>query len=255
MTHATTRTFSPRQLRARPDLVDGLHAAHCAIFAGVDRAAFEQHVLDSPAERTRIQLVFGSNDRVVGYTAVHFFRGRRLGDDNATVMRCETGLLPEYRRRGLGAPFLIREVLAERLRAPLTRLLGFASLVHPSSFVALHRYVDGVWPQPGTVTPQTERELMGSLADEFGLKVRCESAPMIRKVGWITLEKAYQKTHWQRSAHPAARLFLSMNPGYSQGDGLLTLVPVNLATITQAAARWVARKLTPKPIARPALSS
>jgi hypothetical protein len=72
---------------------------------------------------------------------------------------------------------------------------------------------------------------MVHLAQQFGLKQAEERNPLIRKVGWITKTTDREKDYWQSSINPHIRFYIDTNPKFSEGNGLLTLIPV---TITNA---------------------
>ncbi len=64
----------------------------------------------------------------------------------ACVIRAESGILPEYRGSNQSIPFLTRQVLRYKLLNPGKRLLFLDTLIHPSSYALVTKYVDDVWP-------------------------------------------------------------------------------------------------------------
>lgn len=57
-------------------------------------------------------------------------------------------------------------------------------------------------------------------------------------MGWITRDSEVERDYWRRCRRPTARFFVEQNPGYTNGHGLLTLVPLDHATIGRSLARW-----------------
>src|SRR5262245_53023220 len=82
------KTLSSAELDA---LVGSLYAVHCEIFDGVSRQEFSHYVVNSPADKTRIQLSYGEAGDLAGYIAVHAFR-RTIQGEPCTVLRAEAGL-------------------------------------------------------------------------------------------------------------------------------------------------------------------
>ena len=72
---------------------------------------------------------------------------------------------------------------------------------------------------------------MEELAAEFGLEKVDEARPLVRKVGWKTRETEAEREYWQTCDKPTARFFIEANPGYVEGDGLVTVVPVTASNM------------------------
>ena len=99
------KTLEPK---AKRELIAELYATHCQIFEGVSETDFAAYVVDSPAERTRIE-IYRDAGRIVGYFAVHTFV-RRVAGHQWVVLRAESGKLPSYRRGAKGA-LMVTEAL------------------------------------------------------------------------------------------------------------------------------------------------
>jgi hypothetical protein len=230
----------------RHQLALTLFKAHTQIFDGPDAAEFERYVLNSSAERTRIEIYFDELGEAVGYFALHSFH-RTLEDRNVLVHRAETGLLPAYRGRAVCARFfateLAKQLAKTLLTAPRTEHFFMGCLVHPSSYCGLSRHVDVVWPNPDRATPEPIAAFMIALGDDFNLPKTSSDDPCIRKVGWITRDTGTDRRSWSASTDPRVRMFLSANPTYRQGTGLLTIIPLNVTSLLKAFSRNVALKL------------
>jgi len=50
-------------------------------------------------------------------------------------------------------------------------------------------------------------------------------------VGWITRDRVDETAYWHASDKPDVQLFLRLNPGYRQGQGLVILVPLTLGNM------------------------
>lgn len=206
-------------------LVSALYSVHSEIFDGVSREQFAQYVVDSPAERTRIQLSYGENGELAGYLAMHAFRPTLRGEA-CTVLRAEAGLRRAYRGNASTAGFAISNLLAAQwdYSGPLFYL---GCLVHPSSYTIFANNAPAVWPAPGVEIPEDLFDLMMRLGEEFHLEMVDPARPLVRKVGWITRDTDAERRYWQTCNLPGARFYLEQNPGYTQGHGLLTLLPLD----------------------------
>lgn len=232
------KKLSPEQ---RSVLVDDLYAVHCEIFDGVEKDAFAKYVVHSKAELTWILLYRGEGGKVVGYLAIHVFE-RRLRGELTAVFRAEAGTLRAYRGRNASVNFGIRKIIEYLVAHPGRPVYYLGSLVHPSSYSLFTKYGNAVWPSAGAETPPDILAFMCDMADEFGIPVVDPAHPLVRQVGWITRETDVERRYWRHCERPAARFFITQNPGYVDGHGLVTLVPLRLPEMLRAAANIVGSK-------------
>lgn len=236
-------TVVPRALDpiAKRQLEDDLYDLHSRIFRGVDQPSFVAYVIDSKAEHTWIQLYRDEQGALGGYTAVHIYE-RRVGGKMTAILRSETGTLREHRGADLVVNCYARHVLRYRAAHPLRPLYLLGSLVHPSSYGLIARHVEEVWPREGIETPAEILELMSSLGDAFGLDRVDAANALVRKVGWQTIDSRDDRAYWERCERPGVQFFLRENPGYEDGHGLLTLVPLTLGAVTRGLAQLARQK-------------
>jgi len=243
MTQAVqSTTVNPNALSepARGALVDELYAAHTEIFGGVSKAEFAKYVVDSPADRTRIQ-VYRDAGRVVGYFAVHTFV-EQIDGQRWVVVRAEAGKLPAYRRNVSGT-LMISEVLRACVRYPRARKAYLGCFVHPSAYVAMGHVAPQMYPHWERPTPTDTQRAMDRLADNFGLSQVEEADRGLRKVGWITRETDQDRDSWARRQDAMSEFFMARNPGYRRGDGLVVLVPLSATAFVEGTLRHLRRAL------------
>jgi hypothetical protein len=65
---------------------------------------------------------------------------------------------------------------------------------------------------------------------------------MIRDVGWVTREA---QPYWENTDDINVAFFRRRNPGFHNGQGLLTLVPMTPYNVLYAAVHWGLRKGRP----------
>ncbi|WP_437534905.1 hypothetical protein WME79_11880 [Sorangium sp. So ce726] len=226
---------------ARQHLADTLYDVHCQIFTGVEKRAFVRYVIESKAEHTWILLHKDAAGNIVGYIALHIFE-RVVDGELVAILRGEAGMLSAYRGGNVNAPFAIERVLRYMAAHPGRRMMLLSTLVHPSSYAQISRYADRVYPSPAAETPADIAGLMRDLAEEFHLDRVDEANPMIYKVGWRTIDSSRDRARWQASENPSVRYFVEANPGFAEGHGLLTVVPVTLGCVVRAGGRFAASK-------------
>jgi CRP-like cAMP-binding protein len=218
----------PRQLdaAARQAFIDALYRVHCEVFDGVSRDSFAKYVVESQAEQTWINVHRNQAGEIVGYFALHVFE-RELGGQPSAIFRAEAGTMRTYRGANTNTRFGIRLALPYLLRHPGRQVYYLGSLVHPSSYCLFARLFDVVWPSIRHPPPPAVLAFMDALANSFGLERVSSDNPLTRHVHWITRDSEVERRYWRMCNKPAARFFIEANPGYGEGDGLVTLVRVD----------------------------
>lgn len=237
-------TIEPSRLSPSARLLFGkrLYSIHTEIFAGVSEQNFFEHVIDPPAERTKVQVYHGKNGGLVGYCALHRFI-RSIRDRETIVLRVEAGLRPEYRGRGTAHWFGMIGALIEKLRHPLTPVYYLGTLVHPSSYRFFSKYFPRVYPHPAHGMPEKIEALTLELAASFPDPPVDPADPLVRRVGWITIEESPDQALSAQENPPDVQYFKARNPGYPEGHGLVVLVPVTFSNVTRAILRRIAEIL------------
>ena len=243
MSQPIAEIVDPHTLSAaeRERFTDELYAAHDRIFAGVSRGEFAAYVVDSPAEYTRIQ-VLRVDGQIVGYAAFHAFE-REVEGCPALVLRAEVGMLAEYRRRSRCASFLAVECLRALVRHPGRTAWGLSCATNPATYRTVARHADQVWPHWQAPTPAREQQLMDALAQDFKLRPVDPARPGVYHVGWQTRQSKGEARDWRDCPHPASQLYLQRTPGYTEGHGLLMLVPMSKMGMIRACGRIVANRI------------
>lgn len=225
--------------RAREAFVDSLYRVHSQIFDGVDRDTFVHYVVDSPAEQTQIQVHRDEAGDIIGYFAFHLFRRTVRGRPSA-ILRGETGMLREHRGGASNLRFGLAQGIKLFAQNPGVPMYYLGCLVHPTSYHYLCKYVSPVWPSVATPPDAELRALLCELGDSFGLE-RVGEDPLVREVGWRTRDTEAERAFWRRCDKPDVRFYVESNPGYGEGHGLLTMVPVS-STVLAAVVGRVARE-------------
>ena len=224
-------------------LRDLMWPVHSACFRRIE----DQHLLDfltmQGTSLSMVKLALSEQGDPVGYAIIHYllkdYRGRSIG-----VWRGASGFLPGYRGRGNLDTLLFRWGVLYRLKHPIRPMYVFGASVHPSSYVSMMRGLPKSCPHYERPTPPRMLELLLFLADDFGMR-RVEGAgPTIRDVGWSTRQSEQERDYWATCDRPAARAYISMNPSYEQGHGVLVLAPLQPGNMLVGAAGSIVRNLS-----------
>ena len=218
---------------ARARLADELTVLSDQVFRGVSRAGLIDEVLTPPTRRSRLQLLRDAHGRLVGFCGVHLFDKRVMGR-RWLILRAEAGLLPTYRGRGCTLRFGLRQMLLCRLRHPFAPMALFCTLVHPSSYRLLASHFPEMAPLPGRPVPPATQAMMRALVEAFEEPPVAWGDEGLCEVGWITRDSEQDHQAWAASDAPAVRFFITRNPGYRQGVGLVVLVPLSWGNLLRS---------------------
>ena len=223
----------------REALARQLYAVHAQIFSGLDFEGFRRYVVERPSWHTWIYIRHNQQHQLVGYTALHEFRLKMKGEP-ATVIRMEAGTLPSARGRDLTMVYGLMRLLRIWLAHPLQRVCIFAALTHPSSYTFLARYAPVIFPHTSVdEVPPSVMGQMEALAEGFGLERVDDENPLLRKVDWVTLESESDRLRWQNSSREDTKFYIANNPGYPEGHGLVTLIPVTGPILVRSMMRFI----------------
>jgi hypothetical protein len=228
---------------ARHGFIDALYRVHCEVFDGVTRDSFAKYVVESQAEQTWINVHRDDAGQIVGYFALHVFE-RELGGQASAIFRAEAGTMRTHRGGNTNTRFGLRLALPYLLRHPGRRVYYLGSLVHPSSYCLFARLFDVVWPSSRHPPPPAVLNFMDELANSFGLERVSAGNPLTRHVHWITRDSEVERHYWRQCDKPAARFFIEANPGYGEGDGLVTLVRVDAHNLRHLISTFFAERYT-----------
>lgn len=217
-------TFTERQRRS---LSTQLYQIHKEVFAGLDAQAFDHYVVNSPAEATKIALYRNTQGELVGYFGVHRFE-KKVAEQPIVIFRAEVGLLPGYRHKDANLACWMTEAAKYKLLHPHKAVFFLYVPVSPSFYAMIARYTHSLYPRYDRDISAPTLNLMTQLAGQFGLPQADRSNPLIREVGWISKVTIEEKQFWESSSNPHIRFYCGTNPGYVDGKGLLTLIPMTL---------------------------
>jgi CRP-like cAMP-binding protein len=241
---ASTEVITLNTLSAerRCQLAEELFAIHQQVFDVSERESFAKFVIESKAEHTWIQLHKNEAGETVGYVALHIFE-RQIDGQPLAVFRAAAGSLRAYRGGSITMRFGLKRLLCYLLKNPGRQVYYLGALVHPSSYTLMAHHFGTLWPRREQDTPPKVLALMDVMAQEFGLERVDPEHPLVRRVGWRPRDTEAEREYWRHCDKPAARFYLEANPGYVEGHGLLTMVPLSAANVMELMRTVGKRKL------------
>ncbi|WP_373498925.1 hypothetical protein [Desulfococcus sp.] len=222
----------------RRRFIQELYAVQCRIFEGVDLKSFTDYIFRPDAARTRVKIFRNDQKKLVGYYAIHLFEVKPSSSEITAFFRAEAGLLRSCRRRHATLPFALTEYCRYKWLHPVRKVYYLGTLVHPSSYLSIFRNCIEIYPSYRRETPPDILRFMFEAAKMLGVGPACRDDPLVVRVGWKVRNDKTDLSFWSHCDQPDVKYFLKRNPGYHDGEGLLTLVPVTWKNLLWLLIRW-----------------
>lgn len=162
-------------------------------------------------------------------------RREEVEERSRYVLRAEAGLIPHYRGRHSTYTFGIIEAFKVKiLRCPFSEFYYLGTLVHPSSYALFGYFFSDMTPYPNREMPNETRSFMLKLASYFNAPAVNSDDPMVRDVGWVTLNSTQSGKSGNIKSNEFAAFFKARSPGYVHGHGLLVLISLTLKNLLRA---------------------
>ena len=243
-----SKPIDPKKLSPaeRDQLAEDLYQVHIQIFDGVDKAPFRNYVIEPDTVCTKLFLVHNRNQELVGYLTFQVYQAEIIRKGKVRkpyIFRTEMGILEAWRGGAPLSRYLFWEAVKFSIRNGLPECYYMATPIHPLPYYLVCRDVKEVYPQPGIATPEHIIQIKEELSRSLQLPAASPTNRFVKKVGWIVRQSPAQQRRTEKSDNAWFQYFLTENPGYTEGTGLLWLAPGTLKNGVLTAARIIKRQL------------
>lgn len=213
-------------LAARTELSNRLYAIHSKIFDGVDKEQFIRYVIEPATRTTKIYVIQNSALDDVGYLTFQKFEAKVDGR-RRFIYRTEVGMLPAYRGNNTAIKILPWEITKAYIKSGFRKSYFLATPIHPNPYCVIYNHGLSVYPNPDRETPAPIISLMDQLSDALQIDRVGVHSRFEKKVGWIVRENPGKRAQIASRTDAASQFYLSQNPEYFKGHGMMMLVPVH----------------------------
>lgn len=250
------RRRSPAGARLRKDVVeflalpqteqqsciDELFRFSSEVFDCKSRRSFERMVSAAALRDVRLLILRDGRGKMCGYNLVRRVEARVNGQ-SVDLFRAVAAMAPAYRRSSSTLGFGLSTAFAHKLKNPLRATYYVGLLVHPSAYYLFAKHAHEIWPWYGRETPPEKYALLRQLAAACGVEIEDDEQPYVAYDGAPTRETETESEHWRRHPRPEVQLFMRLNPRYSDGYGLVTLIPLTWVNLGIATLRSMVGRL------------
>lgn len=189
-------------------------------------------LIEALKQRQRIAL-YKHKGEIVGISAIDIVPEEFNGKKACAIYTGNTWVRNDWRNANLIQILSFISMLEAKARYPLHRLYWFFGSNNYMSYRLLYRNFEQFWPSPKTETPSWEHSYMQHLGAFF-------FDDTINKDSLIwsqACSRSFNDSDTQLSdklmQDPYIQYYIQRNPGYTQGDRLMCMAPLDKNTIPQ----------------------
>jgi len=214
-------------------IIDRFIGIHQQIFSNADYQIYKKQIIETRADNITLHIYKNKQGKDVGFCILYRYIIRE-GKHSIIVFRSDAGLITKYRHKLSTLSIGLLYVLKYKLFHPLKKMIYCESFVHPSSYHLLHKYYPIVYPSPNRDTPENIKELRKTLRHYFNLKPALCGSDLCAFSGWITIDADQELMEKKKLQYSDVEFFHENNPKFSEGDGLIVLIPVKISYIIKS---------------------
>lgn len=151
----------------------------------------------------------------------------RNGRQVATLYFGHVFIAPEFRGKALVQRVVVRCLIAFRLKHPLMPLYLWSNALTVRPYLLTARELKNYYPSPFEPMPQDVREVRDMLGEMYyGKDYDPRTGVVYKPMAYVApLGLAISE---DKAQDPHVHLFMTLNPGYTHGDGLLIIQPASM---------------------------
>ncbi|MGF1727698.1 hypothetical protein [Photobacterium nomapromontoriensis] len=189
---------------------------------------YEKYFLQPDAFERKLKLIYCDNE-LVGYCLLTFKR-LVLNGQSTIIVGASAGFLPEQRHGNQTVMFSIVEAAKCYLKHPKTAIYYADTMISPAMYRVMAKLVAEIYPNP-------ERRISPESAP---ILQYLQQTAMVREDHWhphlcfVNRYVNYTSDDIERLTNSEKldiQYYLSINPKFTEGYGIVTVIPVNIKNI------------------------
>ncbi len=154
----------------------------------------------------------------------------QLVGQKTTVCRVAIGVLSQYHGGVMPFGLLCRRIIYYRIQNPFLPLYMVAYLANPIVYATIAKYTAAYWPCRLKQTPVFINKLKDDIL-ACGKMANLEVSPFVLRIHFAVQLSTALKNRIYGSNNPDIKFYLSINPGFLNQMGVMTVVPVRWSNI------------------------
>ena len=191
-----------------------------------NRASFIDIIL-RPKHPGEIIFFYGEADELVGYTRIYLQHIDMKGK-SFIVYSSNSYNDHKHNTHFVGARLGLTQTMKYKLSHPDKELVHFSCVSSPREYLFLAHLCETIYPRPDREVPKQIIKLLDVLKKNNNWPSLSDH-PML--IGGQLVQKQREASELNASDESLIRYFLSLNPDYAAGDGLLVCIPLSLNNI------------------------
>jgi len=232
---ADTFDLTDLPITQKQNILDRFFGILQQVFLGskTEEQRYRNELIETRANNFTLHLYKNEQGKDVGFCTLMRYE-ITLENKSITVFRSAAGLLPEYRHMLTTLPGGLLYVLKYKLTHLWKDMVYFGIYVHPSSYHLLYKYYPQIFPSLKKPTPSSINDLVAYLKKYFNLRPALSESELCVYDGWITIDKDSALMQKKKKQYPDVAYFHEKNPKFTEGDGLIVVIPVKIIYILRS---------------------
>lgn len=189
-------------------------------------------LVEALKERQRIA-IYKSKGEIVGISAIDILPEEHNGKKACAIYTGNTWIRQDWRNANLIQLLAFISMLEAKARYPRHRLYWFFGSNNYMSYRLLYRNFEQFWPSPDHETPAWELNYMQHLGKVFFGPDMDEETLIWRQKSSRSFKDEDTQLSNKLKQDPFIQYYLQRNPGYTQGDRLMCMAPLDKNSIPQ----------------------
>ena len=241
VSHSRAVPLAQLSAKERERLEAKLVEIFLASFIGPSHAEVVEHFIYR-GPKLQLRLFFDAQDEIVGFTSASITR-YRIGRRKHDVVDAGFYTLPSVRGGGAtGLRGTFFHALRHMLWHPRASISSVGLGLTPASYRRLARTLPSFFPRQGVPTPPEAEELVATVLQSKALEPVGDDPWVVRRTRSSVLPREPERLECSQclATDPDACYFMERNPGYLEGDALVTYFNLDLRTSVASSARVLA---------------
>ncbi|ETO92252.1 hypothetical protein [Legionella oakridgensis] len=200
-----------------------------------EQNSFIEQILQ-PQQIGQLILFYNKAKEIAGYTRVHQVHIQN-GENTVLICSAYSCNNPIYNLNFASARLCLTEIMKYKLVHPEKELVCISCITSPEKYLFLSRLHRNISPKPQVLVPETTLKLIHELKRCYHWS-SCAEHPMLIS----GLPRAKHPSITRLDENPLIEYYLSLNPDYSAGKGLLVYMPFNIGSISDSLKHLITRQ-------------
>lgn len=229
----TLKRFTLSNFNDKNELFEDLYVIFCkSLNPTLTKREFKSYYFSHTPHFMDITFIY-KGEEIVGFISASFYK-HSLGNQLYTICRGAVGFIEGVRGGKLPSWRLCLKYITYKFKHPSEKVYLTGFMANPIMYSMICKYTRKVYPKTGIEIPEEIQRLKNDLITFYNLGKKVIS-PFVLRIHFQVHINAGDLQRIYSSTDRHVLFYLSLNQGFLQQAGLLTIVPVSWSNILASA--------------------